>query len=138
MVAVKVFRVDDQNNSPAWHTIGKWGGKAAGKDEGLQFEFFFPLEELGIISNQSIWFYATTSFIANDNPKQDDDWVLEPGFDDADLYKHDFDLIPDEGDILYSPVPVLGYPLLGVLLAMGLVAGALLLKKKQWSCIFQG
>ncbi|MBU7005822.1 6-pyruvoyl-tetrahydropterin synthase-related protein [Phosphitispora fastidiosa] len=131
MVAVKVFRVDDQNNSPAWHTIGKWGEKAAGKDEGLQFEFFFPLEELGIISNQSIRFYATTSFIANDNPKQDDDWVLDPGFDDADLYKHDFDLIPDEGDILYSPVPVLGYPLLGVLLAMGLAAGALLLKKKQ-------
>ncbi len=131
MVAVKVFRVDDQNNSPAWHNIGKWGEKAAGQEEGLQFEFFFPFEELGIIPNQSIRFYATTSFIANDNPKQDDEWVLDPGFDDAELYKHDFDLIPDEGDILYSPVPVLGYPLLGVVLIAGLAAGVFLLKRKQ-------
>ncbi len=137
-VAVKIFRVDDQNNSPAWHEIGKWGAKRNGPDDGLQFEFYFPFSSLGIIANQPIRFYATTSFIANDNPKRDEDWVRSADFNDFDLFKHDFDLIPDPDingirDIQYSPVPVLGYPLLTVFVLIALVIGIQKIRKRKMS-----
>lgn len=139
-VAVKVFRVDDQNNSPSWHEIGKWGAERNGTDDGLQFEFYYPFTSLGIIANQPIRFYATTSFIANDNPKREEDWVRSSDFDDFELFKHDFDLIPDPDpditvirDIQYSPVPVLGYPLLIVFVVIVLAGGILTIRKRKMS-----
>lgn len=125
-VRVRLYNRDSHDDSPTWKAIGDWGER---KDDGTQFEFYFPFEKLGLIVNQPVRFYATTAFSKNDNPKSDDDWVLDDDFDDFDLYKHDFDLIPNTGDIQYTPVPVLGYFLLIVLMTLGLGAGTLTIKK---------
>lgn len=127
-VRTRLYRNDPHDDSPIWQEEGFWGDS---QGNGLQFELFYPFQELGIIINQPIRFYATTTFSKNDNPDSDDDWVLEDEFRDEKLYKHDFDLIPNEGDIQVNPVPVLGYPLLIGVIIIGVTAGAVVIRKRR-------
>ena len=71
---------------------GDWGESV--EEGGLNAELTATFAELGITANQTIRMYVETE---------------------------DLDRVPDTGDIQWSPVNILGYPLLGVLMLAGIL-----------------
>lgn len=121
-VDVEVYPASSRKHSQiigSYH--GDWG--AADSDGGLQWEFYVPMSDLDIQMGQSIRMYAfTTDNDGNNNNNDHHDYNI-------------IDRIPDEGDIQWSPIPILGQWGWLFLLVGGLGAAVFILWKrgKLWA-----
>ncbi|MGE5380932.1 MAG: hypothetical protein ACM3NT_07680, partial [Methylocystaceae bacterium] len=141
-VDVEVFRYG-RNSIPQFVSFyhGKWGESY--REGALRWEFYVPMDDLGIQMGQSIRMYAVTMDLAGfmydfdegENGNDKDKYHDNNGHE---YEHHDFDIIdrvPDQGDIQWSPIPILGQWGWLYLLFGGLVAAVFILWKrgKLWA-----
>lgn len=116
-----------------WHLISSsenndWG--ESNDEGGGKVEFAASFADLGFATGQTIRMYAVSyallldmskSMATDESIDKNGEDTVELNLDDKDSLFHPTDRVPDKGDIQWSPVPVLGYPLLIVVVVGGVL-----------------